>query len=150
MWATNSDDGIPNGFNLILLDDQNYDMHAHISTSIWDYMKNSLGSEKVYDIATFKVVDVAGNERPVQSPLCIMFTPETTVHEVPDINSSIPKMKFNLLQLQQIYEDYRHYVENATFANDIIGVLENMQSLIFDNQISGPEPMIKFWIGDGR
>ena len=95
-------------------------MHAHISTSIWDYMKNSLGIEKVYDIATFKVVDVAGNERPIQSPLCIMFTPETTVHEVPDINSSIPKMKFNLLQLQQIYEDYRHYVEDATFANGMI------------------------------
>ena len=46
-------------------------MHAYISIVIWDYIKNTIVNEKIYDVAT--------------------------IHDVLDIDSSIPTIKLHLL-----------------------------------------------------
>lgn len=93
-------------------------MHAYISTDIWDYMKNVITTCMHTSLIMHE--DVVDNDRLVRSPIYIMFTPETTFHEVLSIDSSIRTMKFHMLQLQQIYEDSCCYVEDTTFAIGMI------------------------------
>lgn len=69
---------------------------------------NVLVEGAIYDIRNFHTIQAAGNLRPVSSPISIRFSVHTIIHQIEDEDWSIPKYKFEFVDLL----DLENYVES--------------------------------------
>ena len=75
----------------------------------WDVLQDMVFEGKIYDIYTFICCDCFGKLRPVSSNISIVFTSQTVVLPTPNEISTIPRHKFEITELSQLYSLKRSY-----------------------------------------
>ncbi|KAK1393743.1 DUF223 domain-containing protein [Heracleum sosnowskyi] len=135
------------GLNMIFIDDHNSRIHAFTSSKYCEDILKDITEGKIYVLSNFKVKDFVGDEtyRPVRNKKHIYFTAHTelTVDESPGLE--IENFAFDLYhmsEMQKIAGDNRFLV-------DMVGKVENIQSLIKTSKNNQEKTLLKFEISDG-
>ncbi|KAL8132596.1 replication protein A 70 kDa DNA-binding subunit B-like [Apium graveolens] len=103
MWAAKSNKtSVCKRYNLILIDDDNYHIHAFVNASKWEKVKKDIKEGSIYIIATFEVYDAIARLRPVSSKMTITFTEDTIVKPVEEDDHLIPVNKFEFVTLDEL------------------------------------------------
>lgn len=70
----------------------------------WNLLANLIFEGNVYDLTNFVVKEQNGNLRPVSSNKLIVLSPITTVNHVPLEVTTIPRHKFEIVKLSDMYD----------------------------------------------
>lgn len=88
---------------------QNYHVHAFAHPNVWHNLANMIVEGNAYDFHNFVTREPAGRLRPVSSDRSIVLTNSTTVQPVPLEVITIPRHKFELVTLTELYNLARSY-----------------------------------------
>lgn len=83
---------------------QNVHVLAFAYPVVWNLIGNMLLEGNAYDIQNFVVREPIGSMRPVSTDKCIVLINSTTVMPVPLEVITIPRHKFEIKSIDQIYE----------------------------------------------
>lgn len=137
------------GFNLLLLDDKNYRLHAFVPGFQAEEKEKSLELGKIYKIYNFVVKKYQMDEkfRCVHSDKQIIFTNHTKVEEVIETDGLIQHNMFDFFDL----DDLKAIANQNTYLTDVIGVMHKEQPLEeLTNNNGQKQVKIQFSITDGR
>ncbi|XP_074351610.1 replication factor A protein 1-like [Apium graveolens] len=130
MWPSFRDAGANfMGINLILLDDDDYHVHAFVNREVWQVWNHFIEEGSVYDISRFLTVDAAGKLRPVSSPNIFFFTNVTVCQQIVNPPINIPMHKFEFKTIESLYSAFffDEQDEVPIFSTDVVGVVSNIQ-----------------------
>nr|XP_017233573.1 PREDICTED: uncharacterized protein LOC108207651 [Daucus carota subsp. sativus] len=101
MWdAINRNTKLIINRNLILLDEENEDIHVTLRVNQFDQFTNKLHVGDTYIITNVKVVPAADSYKPIPGKNALNFQRKTIIKKTFD-NSTIPTYKFHCLQFDQ-------------------------------------------------
>lgn len=100
MWPSVGNNGKLTGFNMILLDQEDYHVHAFVHSEIWNDLQNHVFEGNIYDFKNFVTQNATGTFRPVNTNMSIVLTNLTIVTPVLLEVGTIPGYKFDILMLK--------------------------------------------------
>ncbi|WOH04110.1 hypothetical protein DCAR_0623516 [Daucus carota subsp. sativus] len=109
MWTTKGTTNNPFSKNLILLDREDCHVKAFVVPEAWDVLQDMMFEGKIYDIYSFVCCDCSGKLGHVSSNISIVLTSQTVVLPAPNEVSTIPRHKFEITKLSQLYSLTRSY-----------------------------------------
>ncbi|WOG82310.1 hypothetical protein DCAR_0101473 [Daucus carota subsp. sativus] len=118
MWTSSSkgSKGSDNlkGYNLILLDDNNFHVHAEN----WRAISDIIVEGGVYIITSFYTKTATETFKPTRSKIVINFSNSTRVEKVPGDDFIIPNHKFDFIDLSDLHNTAESYedLEKQDFA----------------------------------
>ncbi|KAK1360109.1 hypothetical protein POM88_044583 [Heracleum sosnowskyi] len=152
IWPKSTDNGnIFRGMNLILLDSEDFHVHAFAIPEIWNGIANIIVEGNLYEFFNFTVIEATGPLRPVSSNYMIRLNQLTTVNHLFGYPVFIPRNKFELSDIEQI-NDFATLSDtngNATYAIDVVGVVETIEPVNVIQTHYGPRQFIRFTLYDG-
>ncbi|XP_074342551.1 uncharacterized protein LOC141680148 [Apium graveolens] len=139
------------GYNLILLDDSDFHVHAYVYPDYWNMHSDKIVEGGVYMFSNFYTKKALGTLKPVSSKLIINFSPTTTVDPVDD-DVMISTHKFEFVDLSELFvvAQANGSAEFPEFSTDVIGVLESYEELSKIGTKFGQREIVHFRITDGR
>ncbi|XP_074374189.1 uncharacterized protein LOC141714575 [Apium graveolens] len=129
MWPSFSRIQQFRGVNLILLDSEDCHVFVFGNRVIWHDVSNIILEGNAYDIHNFIVIEPAGLLRLVSSDKIIIFVHDTIVHPVPFEVNTIPRHKFELKTIPEIFELAISLSEHVppVHAIDIVRMTQNIE-----------------------
>ncbi|KAK1395936.1 hypothetical protein POM88_005799 [Heracleum sosnowskyi] len=140
------------GYNLILLDDDNFHVHAYVYADKWQSISKIMVEGGLYEVSNFYTKDALGSFKPVSSKILINFSPSTKVEKIEEDDFMIPMHKFEFVDLSDLFGIVSAYVDDdkPDYSTDIIGVLEDFENEKKIPTMYGENNIAKFRITDGR
>ncbi|XP_074351789.1 uncharacterized protein LOC141690933 [Apium graveolens] len=140
------------GYKLLLLDDDDFHMHAFVYADNWRSFRKDIVEGNVYVITNFYTREANGTMKPTSSKYLINFSNSTSVQKLVDDDFMIPRHKFEFVDLGELFSIASGY-ENAKspeFATDIIGAVKDFEPVILIDTMFGKRDIVKFRITDRR
>lgn len=89
---------------------QDYHVHAFVYSDDWNAFRNLLFEGNVYDFTNFITREATGSLRPVSTGISIVFTSHTRAQPVPLEVTTIPRHKFEITPIGDLYDLAMSYV----------------------------------------
>ncbi|KAL1806316.1 hypothetical protein ACET3Z_029384 [Daucus carota] len=139
------------GMNMILIDIEDYHIHAFVVAEACASLGSYFFERNMYIIENFATRRSIGYLRPVTSAMCIILNESTSVTPVPLELGLIARHKFEITELGDVYSIIRNLAPDQLplYALDVIGLLEDLQPLQKVQTNDGLEDVVKFRIYDG-
>ncbi|KAL1815245.1 hypothetical protein ACET3Z_017819 [Daucus carota] len=152
IWPRISTEGNVSGYNLIMIDNQDSHLEAFVVSEAWNVLQDMMFEGQVYDIYSFVCCDSTGKLRPVSSNISIVLTSQTVVLPAPNEVSNIPRHKFEITELSQLYSLTRSYPLDVipSHAIDVIGVAMDVEYVRCSESRFGSNFHMRFTLYDGR
>ena len=96
-------------YMISLSNSQDSHLEAFVVSEAWNVLQDMMFEGQVYDIYSFVCCDSTGKLRPVSSNISIVLTSQTVVLPAPNEVSTIPRHKFEITELSQLYSLTRSY-----------------------------------------
>ncbi|XP_074356667.1 uncharacterized protein LOC141696422 [Apium graveolens] len=140
------------GYNLLLLDDDDFHMHAFVYADNWRSVGKDIVEGDVYVIRNFYTREAKGTMKPTTSKYLINFSNSMTVQKLIGDDFMISRHKFEFVDLGELFSIASGYenIEIPEFATYIIGVVEDFEPVILIDTMFGKRDIVKFQITDGR
>uniref|UniRef100_A0A166G858 Replication protein A 70 kDa DNA-binding subunit B/D first OB fold domain-containing protein n=1 Tax=Daucus carota subsp. sativus TaxID=79200 RepID=A0A166G858_DAUCS len=138
MWTPKEATNNPFSKNLILLDREDSHLEAFVVSEAWDVLQDMMFEGQVYDIYSFVCCDSTGKLRPVSSNISIVLTSQTVVLPAPNEVSTIPRHKFEITELSQLYSLTRSYPLDVIPSHAIVEpilILASMRSIFIQGRL---------------
>ncbi|KAL1826657.1 hypothetical protein ACET3Z_005069 [Daucus carota] len=147
--------------NLILLDSEiksqcpcyvDYHTEAFIEHEAWTDLRNIMFEGNIYDFDIVVCRASSGKLRLVSSSICIVLTCSTIVQTVPEEVATIPRHKFEITNLRDIYDLTISYPLNVlpNHALDVVGVALDVEDVREAGTRSRSRFYVRFTLYDGR
>ncbi|KAL1803056.1 hypothetical protein ACET3Z_031703 [Daucus carota] len=151
MWASFASNFEFIGMNMILLDTEDFHVHAFVISEAWDSLDVSVFEGTTYIIENFITRRARGYLRPVTSNIDIILNESSSVTPVPLELGRIPRHKFEITELGDIYSIVSNLApgEDSTYALDIIGAIEQFHKSKKIPTKIGERDVVRFIITDG-
>ncbi|KAL1806428.1 hypothetical protein ACET3Z_029496 [Daucus carota] len=152
MWASFATNFDFIGMNMILLDTEDFHVHAFVISEAWDSLDISVFEGSTYIIENFITRRARGYLRPVTSNIDIILNESSRVTPVPLELGRIPRHKFEITELGDIYSIVSNLApgEDSTYALDIVGVILDLGDVKVDVSDSETRVYVRFNLYDGR
>ncbi|KAL1823972.1 hypothetical protein ACET3Z_010750 [Daucus carota] len=133
---------------MILLDDDNYHVHAFAYAKTWKAFEDRMEEGGLYIISNFYTKEALDSLKPVSCKNLINFSPSTTVEKLEDDDFMIPAHKFEFIDLGDLYGIANSYT-NTDFP-DYSAVIEEFERVTEIPTMYGDRPIVRFRLTDGR
>ncbi|XP_017256410.1 replication protein A 70 kDa DNA-binding subunit C [Daucus carota subsp. sativus] len=148
LWPTNNaESGVVKGFNLILLDNDNYHLHAYVYPDTWKAIGKDVKEGGVYIFEGFQVRDTYGRLRPVSTNIDLRFLNSTKIQAVEE-DIMIPKHKFEIMEVG----DFSNKVVSLRLMRmlNVMGMIEEWEPASRVPTRYGERETLRFKLSDGR
>ncbi|XP_074355890.1 uncharacterized protein LOC141695551 [Apium graveolens] len=134
------------GYNLLLLDDDDFHMHAFVYTDNWRSVGKDIVEGDVYVISNFYTREAKGTMKPTTSKYLINFSNSKSVQKLIGDDFMIPRRKFEFVDFGELFIVVSGYenAESPEFATTffyiyayIIGVVEDFEPVLHKVSVWG-------------
>ncbi|KAK1392862.1 hypothetical protein POM88_011918 [Heracleum sosnowskyi] len=150
LWLSIPNKDGPHTCNLMLLDEQDYAIHAIINPEIWMNFSNLIFEGNEYDISHFTTRYSSGILRPVRFDMCISFTHHTIDEHVFHNDQMIPFHHFDIEYIGNLRNILGTYYDPSSPRDsiDVMGFMEDLQPPRILQTMYGPKIVVEFSIND--
>ncbi|WOG93005.1 hypothetical protein DCAR_0312284 [Daucus carota subsp. sativus] len=151
------------GMNMILIDIEDYHIHAFVVAEACASLGSYFFEGNMYIIENFATRRSIGYLRPVTSAMCIILNQSTSVTPVPLELGLIARHKFEITELGDVYSIIRNlapdqfslkYIKAATdrfdIPVDVLGVMLDIGDVKVEDSAATPTTCVRFNLYDGR